>query len=354
MLARCCLALHLFLYLFFVDPGVVVTLRKSSYLFSMAKGTVKAKTGGKRRRSEDDEKKGEHEAEKVVNESPQEEEEEEEPVVSMVPDVQIKRSTTTKTMSNRQKCLVLGGRNMNAKCRHLLLDLRGLMPHSREHSKIGNRNSLGPDLVEICNLHQCNSYLYLDPHRSDVNYMWLGQAPGGPSVKMQLLNVHTADEIRMAGNCLKYSRPLLHFDRAFETAPHLRVVKALLHMNFNTPLYHPKSKPFIDRVMSFMWLDDHIWVRNYQIVYSNETEASSLIEIGPRFTLEPVMILNGCCQGPVVWKSSVARPPTEQRRDRKMRRLEKLDRNEDVRKASELHRAHLPAPQADPLDMVFQ
>lgn len=308
------------------------------------------------------------------------------PEEMMIPEFQTRRSTTDKAMINRQKCLVLGGRNMTSKARHLLLDLRGLMPHSREHSKLGGgaqHHTLGPDLVDICQLHQCNSFLYIDPHRQDVNFMWLGQAPSGPSVKLQLSNIHTADEIRMAGNCLKYSRPLLHFDRAFETFPHLRIVKSLLHMCFNTPRYHPKSKPFIDHIISFFWLDNHIWVRNYQIVYpsggggvaataaNTKTSASSsaslplpsssvkkdgasLLEIGPRFALEPVSIMNGCCQGKVLWRSSVARPPTEQRRDRKIRRLEKMELNTHVNAKSEDHRARYPAPMPDPLDMVFQ
>lgn len=303
------------------------------------------------------------------------------PQEMMLPEFHAKRSTTDKVMTNRQKCLVLGGRNMTSKARHLLIDLRGLMPHAREHSKMGGgaqHHSVGTDLVEVCKLHQCNSFLYLEPHRSDVTYMWLGQSPAGPSIKMQLTNICTADEIRMAGNCLKYSRPLLHFDRAFETLPHLRIVKSLLHMAFNTPRYHPKSKPFIDHIMSFFWLDDHIWVRNYQIVYPSGNAASnaktnasssssiplpastvkkndaSLLEIGPRFTLEPVAIMNGCCQGNVLWKSTTARPPTEQRRDRKMRRLEKMEMNSKVQLSSEEHRARFPAPQDDPLDMVFQ
>lgn len=300
---------------------------------------------------------------------------EEEHTESMIRDLDAKRRTSDKVMTNRQKCLVLGGRNMNSKARHLLLDLRGLMPHSREHSKLGGgaqHHNIGSDLVELCGLHMCNSFLYMDPHRSDVTYLWLGQAPAGPSVKLQISNIHTAEEIRMAGNCLKYSRPLLHFDRAFETTPHLRVVKSLLHMAFNTPRYHPKSKPFIDRIMSFFYLDNHIWVRNYQIVYpsngssdhaevptpqlmsSKSKNATSVLEIGPRFTLEPVLIMNGCCQGNVLWRSQIARAPTEQRRDRKQRRLEKIERNEVIGKKSEKHHALHPPPMPDPLDMVFQ
>lgn len=270
---------------------------------------------------------------------------------SMIGKMQLQRSTTDKRMTNRQKALVLGGRTMTSKDRHLLNELRGLMPHSREHSKISRSGKLGDDIIELCSLHQCNSVLFIDPHRKDISYMWIAQSPSGPSIKMQLSNVHTADEIRMAGNCLKYSRPLLHFDREFETQPHLRVAKSLLHMAFNTPRYHPKSKPFIDRIMSFFWLDGHIWVRNYQIC---PTDPVSLMEIGPRFVLEPIAIFNGCCKGSVLWKNADAKPPTEQRRDRKMRRLEKMKGNEEVRDKSEYHRAMLPTPAADPLDLVFK
>ncbi|KAK7197208.1 ribosome biogenesis protein [Novymonas esmeraldas] len=269
----------------------------------------------------------------------------------MVGRLHVQRAQTTAKMTNRQKMLVLGARSMTSKDRHLLLDLRGLMPHSREHPKIGSTNTLGDDLVELCALHQCNSVLFVEPHRNDVSYLWIAQAPSGPSIKMQVNNIHTANEIRMAGNCLKYSRPLLHFDRDFELHPHLRVAKSLLHMAFNTPRYHPKSKPFVDRVMSFLWLDNHVWVRNYQIV---PTSPPSLMEIGPRFTLEPIAILNGCCKGSVLWKSATARPPTEQRRDRKLRRLEKQQANEVIKEKSSRHKALHPAPSADPLDLVFR
>lgn len=274
-----------------------------------------------------------------------------EPMTSMVADIQPRRRTHDQRMTNRQKCLVLGGRAISSKDRHLLLDLRGLMPHAREHAKLGRTQHVGDDLIELCDLHQCNSVMYVDPHRQDVTYLWVGQAPHGPSIKMQLTNVHTADEVRMAGNCLKYSRPLLHFDRDFELQPHLRVMKSLLHMAFNTPRYHPRSKPFVDRILSFFWLDGHVWVRNYQIVPTNPV---SLMEIGPRFTLEPVSIFNGCCKGTVLWRSEQAKAPTEQRRDRKLRRLEKMQTNDVIQAKSEMHRALHPAPAADPLDLIFK
>jgi ribosome biogenesis protein BRX1 len=117
----------------------------------------------------------------------------------------------------------------------------------------------------------------------------------------------------MPGNCLKGSRPILSFDSAFEKEPHLRLIKECLTHSFGVPQGARRSKPFIDRVMGFSLLDGKIWVRNYEI---REVEASrtgeqgesdrapkpkiggrdtdvSLVEIGPRFILTPILIQEG-------------------------------------------------------------
>lgn len=39
--------------------------------------------------------------------------------------------------------------------------------------------------------------------------------------------VHTMDELRMTGNCLQGSRPVLHFDKAFDTVPHLQLLREM-------------------------------------------------------------------------------------------------------------------------------
>ena len=58
------------------------------------------------------------------------------------------------------------------------------------------------------------------------------------------MNIHTMDELRLTGNALKGSRPLLHFDASFddETAPHLRLVREMLVQVYSVPRRHPKSK----------------------------------------------------------------------------------------------------------------
>ncbi len=44
---------------------------------------------------------------------------------------------------------------------------------------------------------------------------------------MHVQNVHTMDELKMTGNCLKGSRGLLSFDEAFEVTAWGRLVKEL-------------------------------------------------------------------------------------------------------------------------------
>ena len=290
----------------------------------------------------------------VAEKRPREEAEpmqvDEEKAKSMFGAIEIKRDHKVLKPTNLQKCLSFGSRNMGFKERHLLQDLRDMCPHMREHSKIAPVSS-GDTVVELCNLHHCNSTMYFEAHRDDVTYMWLAQAPKGPSIKLRLNNIHTADQIRMVGNCLKFSRPLLHFDKEFEQLPHLRVARSLLQTAFNVPRHHPKSKPFVDHILCFYYLDDHIWFRNYQIV-SNDG-APNLMEIGPRFTMHPVAIFNGCCQGSVLWRNPNAIAPTEERRTRKERQRAKFEENERLKEVTKVHRETVGDLPVDPLDNIF-
>lgn len=149
--------------------------------------------------------------------------------------------------------------------------------------------------------------------------MWVGKYPNGPSCKLEIKGVHTSNELKMTGNCLKGSRPILSFDKAFLPSEkdflqnkHLVLIKELLTNTFNTPRYHPKSKPFVDHIFSFKHFDERIWFRNYQILNEDDekftekdqVDKMSLVEIGPRFSLQPIKIISGCFTGETVWQNS--------------------------------------------------
>lgn len=103
-------------------------------------------------------------------------------------------------------------------------------------------------------------------------------------------------ELKMTGNCLKGSRPLLSFDENF-TSPQMKVLKQLLSDIFGVPNHHPKSQPFFDHVYLFQFLDKRIWFRNFQII----KEEGELVEIGPRFVLNPVKIFAKSFGGETLW-----------------------------------------------------
>lgn len=82
----------------------------------------------------------------------------------------------------------------------------------------------------------------------------------------QISAVHTMSELKMTGNALRGSRAVINFDQHFDKLPQLQLLKELFIQAFATPRAHPKSKPFVDRVMSFYWLDNRVWFRNYQVI----------------------------------------------------------------------------------------
>lgn len=157
-------------------------------------------------------------------------------------------------------------------------------------------------------------------------------------------------ELHFPGNCLRGSRPILSFSPHFSSAPHLTLIRELLTHIFSVPKGARKSKPFVDHVMGFTIADGKIWVRCFQI---NETAISksdtvpqtsaaddessqtgskkpkkskslrleqeetkiSLVEIGPRFVLTPIVILESSFGGPVIYENKEFVSPNQIRSD---------------------------------------
>lgn len=105
--------------------------------------------------------------------------------------------------------------------------------------------------------------MYFETRKQKDLYLWLGKSPSGPSVKLAVYNIHTCSELKLTGNCLKHSRPLLTFDKAFSEHAYLGTIKEMLVHALGTPKNHPKSKPFVDHVFSFSFIEGKIWFRNY-------------------------------------------------------------------------------------------
>lgn len=171
--------------------------------------------------------------------------------------------------TNRQRVLIICSRGASYRTRHLMQDFRNLMPHSKSDNKMDKRKSLVL-INEVAEIANCSKCLYFENRKHTVSflyiakdctpglfahfcfisivacsfiffaeeaygewvfqdvYLWISNIAIGPSAKFLVHNVHTMDELRMSGNCLKGSRPVLSFDCVFDSQPHLTLIKQLL------------------------------------------------------------------------------------------------------------------------------
>ncbi|KAI0053870.1 Brix-domain-containing protein [Auriscalpium vulgare] len=223
-------------------------------------------------------------------------------------------------------------------------DLEALLPQVKKDAKLDSKNHLNL-LPELADLHNCNNTLYFEARRHEDLYLWAAKTPNGPSLKLHVQNVHTMDELKMTGNCLKGSRGLLSFDAAFEETEWGRLTKEVLTHIFGVPPQARKAKPFIDHIITFSILDSKIWFRNFQIMEKDPLQPNgpvqtSLVEIGPRFVLTPIRIFEGAFSGATVFanpefvtpaavRSAVRREKGSKYRERKLAQSERAGRKEE-------------------------
>ncbi|TKS84359.1 Ribosome biogenesis protein BRX1 -like protein [Collichthys lucidus] len=242
--------------------------------------------------------------------------------------------------TNKERVLIFSSRGINFRTRHLMQDLRTMMPHSKADTKMDRKDKLFV-INEVCEIKNCNKCLFFEAKKKQDLYMWISNSPHGPSAKFLVQNIHTLAELKMTGNCLKGSRPLLSFDPKFDQEPHYALLKELFTQTFSTPRYHPKSQPFVDHVFTFTIADNRIWFRNYQII----EEDASLVEIGPRFVLNLIKIFQGSFGGPTLYENPTFLSPNMHRREirlaaaarvrekqmvKEMQKLKRVDAKEDV------------------------
>lgn len=72
-------------------------------------------------------------------------------------------------------------------------------------------------------------------------------------------------EVKLTGNCLRYTRPILNFDLNFNSSSTSKLMKEMLQQIFGSPKGHPKVQPFIDHIFNFYLVDGEIHFRNYQV-----------------------------------------------------------------------------------------
>nr|CAG4644903.1 EOG090X08JU [Leptodora kindtii] len=200
--------------------------------------------------------------------------------------------------TNKERVLIFSARGITQRDRHLMTDLREMMPHSKPESKMEKKDPVFV-INEIAEMKNCNKCIYFEGRKKQDLYMWMSNIPKGPCAKFYIENIHTMKELKMTGNCLKGTRPFLSFDSAFDTKAHWMLLKELFIQTFSTPKNHPKSQPFFDHIFTFTIIENRVWFRNFQII----EEDGQMAEIGPRFVLNPIKIFNGSFGGETLWEN---------------------------------------------------
>ncbi|KFD50819.1 hypothetical protein M514_08257 [Trichuris suis] len=260
-------------------------------------------------------------------------------------------AATPAKWTNRERVLVFCSRGTSFRDRHLMIDLISLMPHARTESKMDKKDKIS-SINEICEMKNCRKCIYFESRKKKDLYMWLANVPRGPTAKFLVQNVHTMLELKLTGNCLKGSRPLLSFDTRFNDEPFLMLLKEMFTQTFSVPNNHPRSKPFVDHMLSFSVYDDRIWIRNYQIV--NPTDGV-LEEIGPRMTLNLITIQAGSFGGPLLFKNPNYVSPNLIRRQLRAASSDKyLNKVMNKLAREKSHQEQPVSFKTDPLDDVFQ
>jgi len=262
--------------------------------------------------------------------------------------VETKRPGKTSYYKNKEKVLVVSSRGITFRSRHLLLDVLQLLPHSKKDAKLDTKTDRGV-INEVADLKGCTSIIFFETRKHQDLYLWTAKTPTGPSIKFHVTNVHTMAELKLSGNHLKGSRPVLSFDANFDAEPHLQLIKEVLGQIFATPPMNHKKKPFFDHVMSFSVVDNRVWIRNYQVSSDRKVTAAddlTLIEVGPRVCLNPVKIFSGSFGGPIIYDNPEYVSPNAIRSAIKKSTQTKYSNKVDSRKRRKDHKSTHKVPRS--------
>lgn len=228
-------------------------------------------------------------------------------------------------------------------------DLEALLPHVKKDSKLDSKSQLNL-LPELADLNNCNNTLYFEARRHEDLYMWAAKTPNGPSIKMHVQNVHTMDELKMTGNCLKGSRGLVSFDKGFDETEWGKLTKEVFTHIFGVPSSSRRAKPFIDHILTFSIVDSKIWFRNFQIIEKdplqpNSSPHTTLVEIGPRFVLTPIRIFEGAFGGATVFSNPEFVSPAAARMALKREKGGKYNNRKDAEEETQRRRSGRQRPE---------
>ena len=201
---------------------------------------------------------------------------------------------------NTARTMILARKGIHFSARHFITQLLSFMPNVQQLPKF-----TGVDLFQLNSIAEkngCDMIMMLESKTEENTLFWLGVKDEGPTICFKFTNPYTIEELNLFGVCTKNSSPLLIFDKAFDNTPEYGIIKQLLTRALSVPYKTKGMKPVIDTALSFFVVEEHIYFRRYQISW--DEDKVRIFEAGPRFILQPILILNGPFCGKPIWRNS--------------------------------------------------
>ncbi|GAB4825213.1 Ribosome bioproteinsis protein BRX1 2 [Ancistrocladus abbreviatus] len=236
------------------------------------------------------------------------------------------RETDPAVFRNKEKVLVTCSRRINFRYRHLMLNLVSLLSHCKKDNKVESKESKGGTLNELVELKSCSSCLFFECRKHKDLYLWMAKCPNGPSVKFLVNAVHTMEELKLTGNHLKGSRPLLTFSANFDKEPHWKLLKEMI-LQVSVP--HNESTK-LDR---------------------GGLDKMTLVEVGPRFCLNPIKIFGGSFGGPTLYENPYYISPNQIRALEKKQKAGKYVKKVKAKTRRKMHELSNPMERDEFADM---
>jgi ribosome biogenesis protein BRX1 len=237
------------------------------------------------------------------------------------------KSKVAKNWINRQRVLVAMSRGIMKNEKQLAKNWIKLLGHSKTDSKI-EKKEVVEQIKDSCNAKSCENLMYFE-QRKDQLYIWLGKFPNGPTVKLNVPEIVSAENFKFLGNCLRHSRSILSFGSDFHNKPEYSLLKNLFVDIFNLPKEHPKSQPFFDKVISFEVINGLIYIRLYQINKAGfKNENVELVEVGPRMTLQVIKVFADFMTGDILYSNPDYNAPTKKRQIREQALKKKISKKQ--------------------------
>nr|UXY87374.1 ribosome biogenesis protein BRX1 [Cryptomonas sp.] len=181
------------------------------------------------------------------------------------------------------------------KTKNLAKDLFNIIPNSKLIYNAKKRN-FSIEMKYISKSNENNLSIFFNSIKSKIDQILISSHFYDVTYLFSIYNFKSCADFCFFGNCSKWSKPIIVFDKYFDDKPHLAILKNIFVEIFTSKSKGKLSEPLVDHVISFVYVNSKVWLRVYQVKYiknlglddSKREEEVIFLEIGPRVSLIPI------------------------------------------------------------------